>query len=548
MEMTKQQGLEPEESGTEVRKVKKRNNTGAGNKKRTRRWIILGVIVLVIAGLFYTCSQIGKQAQNILAQSDTLVLSYQDFENSISATGTVESATSEYVYSTQNYPVQTVHVEVGDVVQEGDLLAELDSSALQDQIEAKEVSTGVSAEAAAQQVKTARDAYNSSKEALDEGLNASIISAENAVQTAYDNWQKAIRTYEQYGDEDNATLIKARSDYEIAQTNFQAAQTAHNNAGQPASPSSLYTDLINAQRSLEAAEQVLDAAYESASEASKEYKRAVDTAYNAYVTAQKQLEATKFSAQTQLQSGKNSLSTAEINANMDSAILSLAQLQEDLEETKIKAPAAGTVTGVYATVGASGAGLLFVIEDTDNLVVETSVKGYDVGTVKVSMPVAIKSDATGDEVFDGRITSIAPTSNKNAKGETDTTGDVLFATEVEVLTKDTGLRIGMSVRLNYIIAQQQGVIYVPYDAIYENDNGEKCVLLAEQQQNGKYKLRETKVTQGEENDIDVIITGDEIAPGIMVVTTPDKYLVKLDQELTIVDLSAFPAFNAAAAG
>ncbi len=543
MEMTKQQGLEPEESGTKVRKVKKRNNTGAGNKKRTRRWIILGVIVLVIAGLFYTCSQIGKQAQNILAQSDTLVLSYQDFENSISATGTVESATSEYVYSTQNYPVQTVHVEVGDVVQEGDLLAELDSSALQDQIEAKEVSTGVSAEAAAQQVKTARDAYNSSKEALDEGLNASIISAENAVQTAYDNWQKAIRTYNNYDD----TVDDALDEAERAASNAKNTYDQLKNA----TPSSLPEQVEAARIAWEKARANLEAVeeqYDTSDNTLTEYRYAIESAYNAYITAQQQLEAAQFSAKTQLQSGKNSLSTAEINANMDSAILSLAQLQEDLEETKIKAPAAGTVTGVYATVGASGAGLLFVIEDTDNLVVETSVKGYDVGTVKVSMPVAIKSDATGDEVFDGRITSIAPTSNKNAKGETDTTGDVLFATEVEVLTKDTGLRIGMSVRLNYIIAQQQGVIYVPYDAIYENDNGEKCVLLAEQQQNGKYKLRETKVTQGEENDIDVIITGDEIAPGIMVVTTPDKYLVKLDQELTIVDLSAFPAFNAAAAG
>ena len=542
MELTKQQGLEQEESVAQVRKAKKRNNTGKGNKKRTRRWIILGVIVVVIAGLFYTCSQIGKQAQNILAQSDTLVLSYQDFENSISATGTVESATSDYVYSTQNYPVQVVHVEVGDVVQAGDLLAELDSSALEDQIEAKEVSTGISAEAAAQQVKTARDSYNSSKEALDEGLNSSIINAENAVQTAYDNWQKAIRTYENYDETVDDALDEAEDAVDRAQSALDAARAA--------SPSSL-PDIEAAEAALEQAKRSRDAVeeqYDTSDNTLKEYRYAVDSAYNAYVTAQQQLEAAQFSAKTQLQGSKNSLSTAQINANMDSATLALAQMQEDLEETKVKAPASGTVTAIYAEVGASGAGLLFVIEDTANLVVETSVKGYDVGTVQVSMPVSIKSDATGDEVFDGRITSIAPTSNKNAMGETDTTSDVLFATEVEVLSKDTGLRIGMSVRLNYIIAQQPGVLLVPYDAIYENDNGESCVLLAEKQQDGRYKLKEVKVTQGQENDIDVIITGDEIAPGVMVVTTPDKYLAKLDQELAMVDFSAIPGFNAAAVG
>ncbi len=547
MELTKQQSLEQEESVAQVRKAKKKNNTGKGNKKRTRRWIILGIIVVVIAGLFYTCSQIGKQAQNILAQSDTLVLSYQDFENSISATGTVESAKSDYVYSTQNYPVQVVHVEVGDVVQVGDLLAELDSSALEDQIEAKEVSTGISAEAAAQQVKTARDSYNSGKEALDEGLNSSIISAENGVQVAYDNWQKAIRTYENYDETVDDALDEAED--EVRDT-----KAAYDAAAEVASASSLPADIAirdaaeaawkQAQRTLETVEEQ----YDTSDNTLKEYRYAIDSAYNAYVTAQEQLEAAQHSAQTQLQGSKNSLSTAQINANMDSATLALAQMQEDLEETKIKAPASGTVTAIYAEVGASGAGLLFVIEDTANLVVETSVKGYDAGTVQVNMPVFIKSDATGDEVFDGRITSIAPTSNKNALGETDTTSDVLFATEVEVLSKDIGLRIGMSVRLNYIIAQQQGVIFVPYDAIYENDNGESCVLLAEKQQDGRYKLREVKVTQGQENDIDVIITGDEIAPDVMVVTTPDKYLTKLDQELAMVDFSAIPGFNAAAVG
>ena len=34
----------------------------------------------------------------------------------------------------------------------------------------------------------------------------------------------------------------------------------------------------------------------------------------------------------------------------------------------------------------------------------------------------------------------------------------------------------------------------------------------------------------------------------MVVTTPDKYLTKLDQELALVDFSAIPGFNAAAVG
>ncbi len=519
-------------AAAETRKKEKKPRVAKKDRKRIKRWIILGVVVLIIAALFYTCSRVGKEAENLLAKSDTLVLSYQDFENAIGATGTVESATTEYVYSTQSYPVRTVHVEVGDVVNEGDLLAELDSSALEDQIEAKEVATGISAKTAAQQVKTAKDSYNATKEALDSGLNASIISAENAVQNTYDNWQKAIRTYNNFKGSD--------LDYALDQ-----AQRAVDAARQQvtASPSDLDAQaaLVKAQSNLDA----IEAQYDSYDNTLTEYRYAVESAQKAYVAAQQQLESARFSAQTQLQSGKNALSSAQINADMDSATLSLAQMQEDLEETRIKAPTTGTVTGVYATVGASGAGLLFVIEDTDSLMVKTSVKGYDVGDVQVNMPVAIKSDATGDEVFDGRITSIAPTSMKDARGETVTTGDVLFATKVEVLSKDTGLRIGMSVRLNYILAQQPEVIMVPYDAIFENESGEACVLVAEQVESGKYKLREVKVTQGQENDIDVIISGEGIAPDVTVITSPDKYLSKLDQELNLIDFSAVPGLNMA---
>ena len=44
------------------------------------------------------------------------------------------------------------------------------------------------------------------------------------------------------------------------------------------------------------------------------------------------------------------------------------QLQESLEDTRITAPCSGTVTAVYAEVGSTGSGLLFIIEDVDDLV------------------------------------------------------------------------------------------------------------------------------------------------------------------------------------
>ena len=200
----------------------------------------------------------------------------------------------------------------------------------------------------------------------------------------------------------------------------------------------------------------------------------VGTAYNNYVTALRSMEAALDSVDTQLQCSKNQLTSSQISAETARLTkdLTLAQLEESLDDTVVAAPASGTVTAVYATVGASGAGLLFTIEDVDNLVVKTSVKSLEVGTVKEGMEVAIRSDATGDAVYTGTIISIAPAAQKTAAGETDTANES-FAVEVAVNSRDTDLRIGMSTRLNYLVDQQEGVLTVPYDAVYTN--GARCV-------------------------------------------------------------------------
>ena len=164
--------------------------------------------------------------------------------------------------------------------------------------------------------------------------------------------------------------------------------------------------------------------------------------------------------------------------------------------------------------------------------VATSVKDYDVGTVKTGMPVTIKSDSTGDAVYDGEITSIAPTADKTAAGTTNTSGgDVSFAADVAVRSEDTGLRIGMSVRLNFLVEKADSVLSVPYGALYQNDAGEDCVLAALEQEDGTYLLAEYPVTAGMENDLDIVIEGPDLKEGMRIVSEPDLYRPYLGQAL-----------------
>ena len=311
----------------------------------------------------------------------------------------------------------------------------------------------------------------------------------------------------------------------MASGSAPAASAGSNSGGYDAmSLEQLQAALPGAEAEQTAAQAAYDqakSAYDSASGQGYSLSLAVDSAYNGYVTALKSLDAAIASVETQLQSSENQLDSAKLSAQSarETRELTLEQLEGSLEDLVITAPASGTVTAVYATVGGPSTGLLFVIEDVEDLVVKTTIRSYDIGQVQEGMEVIIKSDATGDASFDGSVSFIAPASQKTATGDTNTANEV-FDAEVKVLSQDTGLRIGMSVRLNYVLEAETGVLAVPYDAVYTNASGQSCVMAARDQGNGKYILEEIPVTTGVESDVEVAISGPGIQAGLQVLNDP----------------------------
>ena len=676
----------------------RRKNTEdtASGRHRGRKLAAVVVVLAVLAAAFLPRLGAGG-GENTVSPLDVMTLSSTDLRRTVSATGTVESAQSVLVYSTQSYAVQEVLVEVGDYVEAGQLMAKLDDGVILDQIESQEAALSASNSASSAAIAAAEHNYEQYKAALDAGLNSSILNAESSVSNAYDNYVSAYNTYERYradlaagnnsavlsaentlesaenaylsaqktydryaeslDEGENSTILAQESALEGAERSLSAAEDAYDSAqdayddaraqAEEAQTSygkaqaeveqakqkldeakekvSILTEQVNtgeatkdqldaavveqntaqqtfdqakneetqasltlalrqaardsaqsqasaAERTLEEAEAAYDtaktqyrSALNSADDALEDYANAVDTAYEAYLdaqvtlentqadaqetladyadrlntayaayeSAQAGLESTENAAQNQLQSYQDSLNSAYANASTSTGEVSLRQLRADLEGTEITAPAAGTVTAVYAEVGSSGAGLLFVIEDVDNLVVATSVKDYDVASVSTGMAVAIQSDSTGDEVYDGEVTSIAPTAAKNAAGETDTSGDISFATDVAVTSQDTGLRIGMSVELDFVLDEALNALSVPYDAVYENDQGQTCLLVLEEGEDGELLLTELPVTTGLETDLDIAVEGDGLTEGVQVVTDPDRYLPLAGQEVAL---------------
>ena len=568
-------------------------------KKFKKRWLVLAVVVLAAAGGLLLRKK-GANTQTVLA-SDTQVLSYTDLESSVSATGTVESSDTTKVYSTLAYQVKSVLVEVGDTVQEGDLLAELDAEPIENQIATQQTSMEVASGSAGAQVQSAYDAYENFKQGLDAGLNASLIGAQSQVDTAYDAYVRAQNAYDRYKENvelgENTQVLSVEAQRNSAATALDQAETALDTANEaykaakdaygtlPELDEQLqeakrrkqeledaqerlsveYVTLVVQIETLEKQKQTIESSFESAKQgresarqaveqaqsaydiaqatynaavrgedqALSDYADAVDSAWRAYQSALTSLDSTKKGTEDQLEAYSDTLASANAGANTAVTQESIRQLNQTLDDTKITAPVSGTVTAVYASVGSSGSGLLFVIEDTDHLVISTSVKGYDLGDVKTGMTVEIKSDATGDSVIPGTLTTIAPTAKKNQLGDTEASNDPSFEAEVSVDSAESGLRIGMEARLSYIIARQAHVLAVPYEAVFTDEAGQSCILVLRTQEKETYLVEKLPVTTGLDDDLDIAVSGTGVEEGLRVINDARSYLSYIGKTVTL---------------
>lgn len=645
-------------------------------KKKKILSITCGVLAVVVVGSYFALNR--NNAVQAMVSTETL--QQMDLQNTVSLSGVVESQSGRKVYSTLSYLVEQVNVQVGDVVQQGDVLAQLKTDDLQMDIAQQQAAVNASKNQSAHQIEVSRKAYENAKENYENGLDSGALSAEQGVTSAeysveqaqqqlkaakaavYDakenyrvtrdqlegnitDAEEALRDAEEalgdaqaayndavagqesakkeaaalfeqktadykkaaeewahlegtyladietekvnvkdakdaldnkyptppkegedgYADyiasdefkayqESEGKLRTARETYVQQKSNFQNIQQVYNQAQTDyqnqlasiaSSASGAMSGVASAQSGVAAAEAQLDAAQDARNGASMAQleqgvdsaKRGVDSAQlqkeiaqNQVSNAKDQREASNNAIEQQIDSLKDSLVGSQIAAqSTQSQEIAIQKMQNTLEDATITAPVSGVVTAVYAKVGEPGNGLLFVVEDTQSLKINTKIKEYDVANIREGMPVVIKSDATGDQEISGTVTYIAPAAVKTEAGNTQIGGNdsnVEFEAEVQVNDPNCGLRIGMNTRLTVLLEEKQDVFGVPYDAVVEKADGSTVVYAAVEQQNsGKnssYVVTEIPVTTGLETDFYIEISGGEVTPGMAVISNPQS--------------------------
>jgi HlyD family secretion protein len=188
--------------------------------------------------------------------------------------------------------------------------------------------------------------------------------------------------------------------------------------------------------------------------------------------------------------------------------------------TNVKATATGTITTMSAVKGSTAAGELFTIENTGDLKIRGKVKEADLNKIHESMTVAVKTDATGSQIFPGTLTKIAP----SALASDAASNKAEFAIEVDLPADTTGLRIGMNAKLNIITTEKNDVFCVPYEALVKDTSGQTCIYIATKntEKKGSYVVESIPVSTGLESDSLIEISGEKLVPDLAVIAQPQS--------------------------
>ena len=454
----------------------------------------------------------------------TVTLQKGTLEDSISATGTVQSSDVSNVTTDLKYTVKTVNVQVGDSVEEGDVICTLDTSELEESIQKLQESLADAKAEAQKQYEKAqaslteaeenvKSTYDDMKEAEDE---------RDSAKSAYETAAAAVKGYQAEVDAANADLLTKLNARQAALDAYTAAGGTVDENGDPvtsatseaastaADLSALADALVKANGEYKSAEQTLktaEANLQTAQSASN--YTALSSAYNQAQTAYEQAKTTYENAIKTSETAEESRDTALENYNKAGESDELEELQSQLEKCTLKAETSGKVTAVNATVGSAIEGTAATIQDTDSLKISITIAEYDIDSVSEGMHAVITSDVIDGEI-NGTLTQISPTASGGGSSSS------TFSAEVTVDDENSGLLIGTNAKVQIIQSTTEDVFTVPLDAIEEKEDGTSVIYVQSGEENGEPVFEEVQVVVGATNDYYAEVSGVDLEEGMIV--------------------------------
>ena len=510
-------------------KKEKKTEVAEVPKKKKKVWLIVLIIAAIVIVL------IGSAVKNMTSQIETAAnmvevepVEKRDLSDSVSLKGTIAGQSKTNVMSLAAAEITAVNVQVGDIVKEGDPLVTLDQNDIEKQI--AELKTNISnanaiaANDAAQKQESlneakqdqattlakATDSVNKAQASYDE-----LVKKRDDCQTKLNNKKNELNTAGNARDTAKNELDTAKKSYQDAQaeasadpTNADLLKKANDASSVYEQKQELYTSLCTNYETINGDIKSLQAELDAYPDQLKSAEEAVNTAKSSYSDAETSTNRSVSTAQNTVDMQKYQTSTTRDLKDQ------LEQLQKQLADCTLSAPIGGVVTAVNVSVGDKNTAgtTMITIEDTSSLKVIVNVEEADILKIQEGMPATVSTDATGDEEIKGTVTRVVRVKNQstNTNG-TDTNTSSGYSAEITI--DNTELRVGMSAKAKIVIKDRGTQLAVPYDLIRQDDNGDSYVLVAEANEDGTATAVRKNIKVGEEVDYYTEVTGGDLKEG-----------------------------------
>ena len=190
----------------------------------------------------------------------------------------------------------------------------------------------------------------------------------------------------------------------------------------------------------------------------------------------------------------------QLQAQYDATARAIRTMQEN---TVLTSPVSGVVTAKNYDAGDLPAGLpVLTIEQQNPLKVIVNVNESEYPKVKRGVPVTVKFDTYGDEVFNGQVYLIHPTVDATSR---------TFQVEIAITNRSDKVRTGMFARVGFNYGTNQSVV-IPDRAVQKQvGSGVRYVWVY---QGGEVELREVELGQRLEDRYEI---KGGLVPGTQVV-------------------------------
>lgn len=446
-------------------------------------WVALGM-VLVIGGYAY----FGKGKTT---GPETSKVERKTVTQMVSATGNVKPSQSVDLAFETSGRISSVNAEVGDVVGSGQILASLNSSELNTQLN------------------KARADLSSQKAALDkanvdlENYYGDVI---NTVNSAYTNANDAVRikvdalfsddetnnpklTFESTNSQGKTTSENQRFAAKGMLNNWLSQINAHGTDSSSAMLEKSLTDSkVNLNTVYSFLNTLMDTTINSASLSASTlitYKTSVNDARSEIDTAISTVTALiqKISAQK--------AAVASKEADIKSYEASIDTINEQISKTSLRSPIYGTVTKQDAKAGeiVSPNTIVTSIISSGSYEVDSYIPEVDIARVKIGNKADVTLDAYGNDViFQATVTSIDP-------GETVIEGVSTYLTKLHFLKPDSRIKPGMTANIDIISASHENALSLPQRTVQKKNNAE-FVLVPDTSTKDGSSTKEQVVTTG----------------------------------------------------